>query len=609
MKNKKGEVAALLTLGLVLVGSLITLGISYLTTNNKISSNPRASCSASYHACSIDNPSYINGGYYISGSKYYKDSSCGTEVVEGVGNYCKNLNTDTGIQCPYKSPTEANSACGPVGSTTDGCAQGTYKCKPNTGENPTLICPNDESTMQSGPKNSQCSSICGAIGYYGNGHNGTYQQTVGNNLYCCCNKSAANSGGGGDRCCLTKKNHSSCNGNDLVSIFSESLSQFDIPLSSCDGDSNYGGTLDLCNPQNKAPGCYNSNGALVGSQGAAYDTSDPSYNPDLCKKHGYGPGTGLPNSVYACCKSDATTFLDCRESTCKANGLTACSGGGGAGVEYNPTCGNGQSASSFCIFGTNSQSKGPALCDGNSIRKDIQGCSPAPAFSSCSTFDGSINKCVYFEQNGSHCVWNAGSGKCIPKGGSSTPLTCSNGGQATCLFGEKTGSYGQALCGSGYEDQILGCTHGTFNNDCSLYNIGACNYWHSKGICTWDKVKGCLDGSTVPVGVEPVVPAGCVSSTCDTLYPGLGKVGVPISWIPNGIYTSYYFEDGVCANGDLSQSVTGSSSGTQLYNFCLNAICETTVGIWDQENLCFWATIKCPGVNEVEACLSVSQIR
>src|SRR3989339_1189938 len=46
MKNHKGEIATLLTLGLVLVGTLITLGTSLLVNNKKnLASNPRAACS------------------------------------------------------------------------------------------------------------------------------------------------------------------------------------------------------------------------------------------------------------------------------------------------------------------------------------------------------------------------------------------------------------------------------------------------------------------------------------------------------------------------------------------------------------------------------------
>ena len=56
MKNHKGVVATLLTLGLVLVGTLLTLGISYLTNTNKIASNLRAaedSCSDPDNSCWI----------------------------------------------------------------------------------------------------------------------------------------------------------------------------------------------------------------------------------------------------------------------------------------------------------------------------------------------------------------------------------------------------------------------------------------------------------------------------------------------------------------------------------------------------------------------------
>ena len=44
MKNKKGEIATLLTLGLVLVGTLITLGTSFFVNKTKIASNPKAQC-------------------------------------------------------------------------------------------------------------------------------------------------------------------------------------------------------------------------------------------------------------------------------------------------------------------------------------------------------------------------------------------------------------------------------------------------------------------------------------------------------------------------------------------------------------------------------------
>lgn len=56
MKNRKGSTAALLTLGLVLIGSLVTLGVSFLTNNNKkIASYPRASeCTSGAYVNEVD---------------------------------------------------------------------------------------------------------------------------------------------------------------------------------------------------------------------------------------------------------------------------------------------------------------------------------------------------------------------------------------------------------------------------------------------------------------------------------------------------------------------------------------------------------------------------
>lgn len=78
MKNHKGVVATLLTLGLVLVGTLVTLGISYLTNTNKIASNPRAaedSCDLPDDSCWI--VKCINGK---PGSLQYSPSLCQYDI-------------------------------------------------------------------------------------------------------------------------------------------------------------------------------------------------------------------------------------------------------------------------------------------------------------------------------------------------------------------------------------------------------------------------------------------------------------------------------------------------------------------------------------------------
>jgi len=98
MKNKKGEIATLLTLGLVVVGTLITLGTSLFVSNNKtnLASNSRAACTSKYQPCTTVKSTYTIGGYWSSSGKFYKSADCSSEVVEGVGTYCKAQNLGAG---------------------------------------------------------------------------------------------------------------------------------------------------------------------------------------------------------------------------------------------------------------------------------------------------------------------------------------------------------------------------------------------------------------------------------------------------------------------------------------------------------------------------------
>ena len=72
MKNHKGFVPALLTLGLVLIGSLVTIGVSYLTNTNKIASNPKAAetCTTGFYA--LEGEEGVSG----SGCKAVCGSDC-----------------------------------------------------------------------------------------------------------------------------------------------------------------------------------------------------------------------------------------------------------------------------------------------------------------------------------------------------------------------------------------------------------------------------------------------------------------------------------------------------------------------------------------------------
>jgi hypothetical protein len=97
MKNHKGSVPALLTLGLVLVGSLVTIGISVLTNTNKIASNPRAAetCTTGFYA--------LKGDPLVSGSGCAP--VCGSDCQEcnwnGVSKWqCKTATSGGGNIVP-----------------------------------------------------------------------------------------------------------------------------------------------------------------------------------------------------------------------------------------------------------------------------------------------------------------------------------------------------------------------------------------------------------------------------------------------------------------------------------------------------------------------------
>jgi len=76
LKKRRGEIATLLTLGLVLVGTLITLGTSLFVNKTKIASNPRAAGEVTRYGSMNCTPSQICGNYanYVPGSQYQQGS-------------------------------------------------------------------------------------------------------------------------------------------------------------------------------------------------------------------------------------------------------------------------------------------------------------------------------------------------------------------------------------------------------------------------------------------------------------------------------------------------------------------------------------------------------
>jgi len=85
LKRRKGEIATLLTLGLVVVGTLITLGTSLFVNNQKnIASNPRAANSCVKCTCT---GTYSGNSCWTKAGKYWKTAGCPLEE-DGYGNVC-----------------------------------------------------------------------------------------------------------------------------------------------------------------------------------------------------------------------------------------------------------------------------------------------------------------------------------------------------------------------------------------------------------------------------------------------------------------------------------------------------------------------------------------
>jgi hypothetical protein len=94
MKNKKGEIATLLTLGLVIVGTIITLGTSLFVSNQKsnLASNSRAACASSQCTgsggkCYNTDPAKDYGGYKccnVGGVGKWLVSCTGTPAPAGL---------------------------------------------------------------------------------------------------------------------------------------------------------------------------------------------------------------------------------------------------------------------------------------------------------------------------------------------------------------------------------------------------------------------------------------------------------------------------------------------------------------------------------------------
>ena len=168
MAGKKGEIATILTLGLVLVGGIITLASSFLINNSSrnFTSNSRADDWTPDRLCCLVHSCYngkqevnvvgytgINSsgqaGYTSCSSTGYSGDVRTCDTVTGLGDVVNgqtlSINcdgSDDGVsdgedtQCEYSSINRCLNDC--PGTSTDrcskqGCLKGTYKCIQNNG--------------------------------------------------------------------------------------------------------------------------------------------------------------------------------------------------------------------------------------------------------------------------------------------------------------------------------------------------------------------------------------------------------------------------------------------------------------------------------------------
>lgn len=350
MKNKKGEVATLLTLGLVLVGTLITIGTSLFVSNKNtnLASNPRAA-----ETCTT--------GFYASkGDPLVSGSGC----APVCGSDCKecNWNGDTKWQCK-------TAATG--GSGVPACTKArTYASLTN--------CKAEHPGSDGDANCKQCLlGQTNRVEYGGTGPPAGGSEKVKNaceekggtcNFYADCNYGSY--GGKADEYCSDQ------NGSDMMKC--------------CKPKGSGGGSGSMTNNLCTKASTSNSTNTCVKKTGKAT-------NDSFCRSKDYNGGW----SNWTCIEGDPSAVC------CSKLNVGGSGGGGGGGDK---TCGD---YDGDCMFGDNTTTKGPLDCGYfASSGNDTTGCNPIPTTGDCSSFsarqchyvsycnyDSKNKKCVAVESN------------------------------------------------------------------------------------------------------------------------------------------------------------------------------------------------------------------
>lgn len=342
LKSRKGEIATLLTLGLVLVGGIVTLGISLLSNRqNNIAMNPKATgpnCSSSQ--CTGSTKCY-NVGDSLGGS------TCCASGTNSNPNYAKLSYATWGSSC--SGPVSASPAVSPAASPA---------VSPVISTSPAASFTCTTGTPKSGLSSLSCDpGICGAGMYAGN------QAINGNTRYCCCKSPAASPSvspaaspavtgdidpstgqplpnGEINRCCFLFASSSACgNGKRLVywgdkmqCTASPGLGTV-ISAGHCEslggaslkqpGDALCMSDQDQTQPATDQKG-YGSGGIYGPSSGDGFDLAscpDPQLPFNCCVVDNYCPGGTTRYRWYGC------TGQPCSNTKLSGKGLPACPSG------------------------------------------------------------------------------------------------------------------------------------------------------------------------------------------------------------------------------------------------------------------------------------------
>ncbi len=363
MKKRKSEIATIVMIGAVVVMGVTAIISSFTQQDKKTTRSmarevedptprptlrptsvaaPTASTSCIYAECADGT------AYWKKAGKYYKKAGCAT-LIPDLNSWCR---LGDGVP-PTIAPTvvsgfSCTSGTKQTGSTTktcsDICLNNGYSTGKNGVPNSTAsirncCCSGTSSpaatavptTPASGTGTDQGNCPSGSTKYdtesgcadFCSSKSSTYvrnsQWTDSSGHHCCCTTvpdvGQTPDGNPDDACCLVKANKE---GQMCLTLYSPSLSQYGMPLSSCNGNPAYGGTLELCS---KYGGAQSGCDVQPVDTGSVEPTVDPGTDTGECylKKstgetciEGYSPA-GQRGSQ--CCPSGGEDILPSVEPT------------------------------------------------------------------------------------------------------------------------------------------------------------------------------------------------------------------------------------------------------------------------------------------------------